>query len=142
MTETTNDPNVMKTLVCLQRQQHELVPEEDQAHRKKLSSRFGFVFIEDKIIGPKNLRTTIISLLHKDHPAINKLTPAARNFWWPRMIEAIQKKCETCLTGKISGKNNKPNYPNTKTNSLPLLDSLNQEIQLHFIGQITENNLN
>ena len=121
MTETTNDPTLLKTLVCLERQQHELIPDEYQTHKRKLSSRFGLVFIEDKIIVPKNLRATVISLLHKDHPAINKMTLAARHFWWPRMTEAIQKKCETCLPCKMSGKNIKPNIPSTETNSLPPL---------------------
>ena len=48
MTETTNDPTLLKTLVCLERQQHELIPDENQTHKRKLSSRFGLVFIEDK----------------------------------------------------------------------------------------------
>ena len=52
MTETTNDPTLLKTLVSLERQQHELIPEEYQMHKRKLSSRFGLVFIEDKIIVP------------------------------------------------------------------------------------------
>ena len=116
MTETTNDPTLLKTLVRLERQQHELIPEEYQMHKRKLSSRFGLVFIEDKIIVPKNLRATIISLLHKGHPAINKMSLAARHFWWPRMTEAIQKKCETCLPCKMSGKNIKPNIPSTEIN--------------------------
>ena len=140
MTETTNDPTLLKTLVSLERQQHELIPEEYQMHKRKLSSRFGLVFIEDKIIVPKNLRATIISLLHKGHPAINKMSLAARHFWWPRMTEAIQKKCETCLPCKMSGKNIKPNIPSTEINSLPPLDNPNEEIQLDFIGPMTENN--
>ena len=81
MSETTNDPVLLKTLVCLERQQHDQIPDEYLPHKKKLSSRFGLVFIEDKIIVPKNLRTTIISSLHKGHPAINKTTTAARHFW-------------------------------------------------------------
>ena len=109
-------------------------------HKKKLSSRFGLVFIEDKIIVPKNLRTTIISLLHKWHPAINKMSLAARHFWWPRMMEAIQKKCETSIPCKTSGKSIKPNLQQTKKNSLPPLSNPNEEIQLDFIGPITENN--
>ena len=139
MTETTNDPTLLKTLICLERQQHELIPEGYQAHKKKLLSRFGLVFIEDKIIVPKNLRTTIISLLHKGHPAINKMNLAARHFWWPRMTEAIQN-CESCLPCKISGKNIKPNIPSTETNSLPPLKSPNEEILLGFVGPITEHN--
>ena len=140
MTETTNDPILLKTLVCLERQQHELIPEEYQMHRRKLSSRFGLVFIEDKIIVPKNLRATVISLLHKGHPAINKMTLAARHFWWPRMTKAIQKKCEACLPCKMSGKNIRPNVPSTEKNSLLPLNIPNEEIQLDFIGPITERN--
>ena len=34
MTETTNDPRLLKTLVCLERQQHELIPEEYLPTRK------------------------------------------------------------------------------------------------------------
>ena len=63
----------------------------------KLLSRFGRVFLEDKIEVPKNLRTTVISLLHKGHPAISKMILAARHFWWPKMTEAILKKCEACI---------------------------------------------
>ena len=140
MTETTNDPILLKTFVCLERQQHELIPEEYQTHRKKLSIRFGLVFIENKIFVPKNLRATVISLLHKGHPAINKMTLAARYFWWPRMTEAIQKKCESCLPCKMFGENIKPNFRNTVKISLPPLNNPNEEIQLDFIGPITERN--
>ena len=101
MNETTNDPTLLKTLVCLERQQHDQIPDEYLPHKKKLLSRFGLVFIEDKIIVPKNLRTTIISLLHKGHPAINKMTAAARRFLWPKMTEAIQKKCESCILQNV-----------------------------------------
>ena len=33
MTETTNDPNLPNTLACLERQQHEIIPDEYQIHR-------------------------------------------------------------------------------------------------------------
>ena len=68
------------------------------------------------------------------------MTLAARHFWWPRMTEAIQKKCESCLLCKMSGKNIKPNIPSTETISLPPLNNPNEEIQMDFIGPITENN--
>ena len=65
---------------------------------------------------------------------------AARHFWWPKMMEAIQKKCETCIACKMSGKSFKPKLPQTEKNSLPRLSNPNEEIQLDFIGPITENN--
>ena len=140
MTETTNYPNLLKTLVFLERQQHDNIPEEYSIYKKKLSSRYGLVFHEDKIIVPKNLRTTIISLSHKGHPAINKMSMEARHFWWPRITEAIQNKCDNCVPCKMAGKSIKPNIPSTKKNQLPLLNKPNEEIQLDFIGTITVKN--
>ena len=97
MTETTNDSSLLKTLVCLERQQHDYMPDEYSLYWKKLSKRFGQVFYEDRIIVPKNLRTTVISLLHKGHPVINIMSMAAIHFWGPRITEAIQKKCKSCV---------------------------------------------
>ena len=140
MTETTNDPSLLKTLVCLERQQHDNIPEEYSIYKKKLSSRHGLVFYEDKNIVPKNLTTTNISLLHKGHPAIIKMSMAARHFWWPRITEAIQKKCDNCVPCKMAGKSIKPNIPSTEKNQLPPLNKPNEEIQLDFIGPITKRN--
>ena len=139
MNETTNDPNLLKTLVCLERQQHEMITDQYQLHRRKLSSRFGLVFMEDRIIVPKNLRTTVISLLHKGHPAIKKMTLAARHFWLPKMSDAIQKKCEACIPCKMSGESIKPYIPSTEENNLTPVNSPNKEIQLDFIGPIKDN---
>ena len=62
------------------------------------------------------------------------------NFWWPKLTEAIQRKCNNCIPCKLSGKNIKPNIPKSKQNSLPPLSAPNEEIQLDFIGPITEQN--
>ena len=97
-------------------------------------------FYEDNIIVLENLRTTVNSLLHKGHPAINQMSMAARHFWWPWITEAIQKQCDNCVPCKKSGKNVKPNIPNTAKNQLPPLSKPNEEIQLDFIGPITEKN--
>ena len=95
-----HDPSLLKTLVCLERQQHDNMPEEYIMYKKKLSTRYGLVFFEDRIIVPENLRNTIISLLHKGHPAINKMSMAARHFWWPKLMEAIQKSATAAYRAK------------------------------------------
>ena len=64
---------------------------------------------------------------------------AARPFWWPKMTDAIQKMCETCIPCKMSGKSINPNIPRTEKKSLPPVNSPNEEIQLDFIGPITDN---
>ena len=76
-TETTNDEELLKTLVCLERRTLEQVPDDYKPNHKQLSTRFGVVFYDDRIIIPKSLRTTIIMLLHKGHAAIKKMTTAA-----------------------------------------------------------------
>ena len=140
MTETTNDPTLQKSLVPLESQQQDNVPEEYLPSRKKLSTRYGLVFYEGRIIVPKNLITAVISLLHKSHPAINKMSMAARHFWWPEITEAIQKNCDGCIPCKRSGTNVKPNLHNTEKNQLPALCKPNEEIQLVFTGSVTEKN--
>ena len=39
ITETTENPSLLKSLVCLERQQHENIPDEYSLYRKKLSTR-------------------------------------------------------------------------------------------------------
>ena len=134
--ETTDDEKLLKTLVCLERRTLEQIPREYKAYQRQLSTRFGVVFYDDRIIIPKSLRTTIIMLLHKGHAAINKMTAAAKPFWWPRLIRDIQQKCDECIPCKMAGKNIKPQLPMTEINYLPPAEKANQEIQLDFIGPI------
>ena len=134
--ETTNDEKLLKTLVCLERRNFEQIPEDYRQNKNNLSTRFGIVFYDDKIIIPKPLRQSVIMLLHKGHPAINKMNHAARLFWWPKLTKDIQSKCNECITCKMSSKSIKPQLPMTEINYLPPAEKPNQEIQLDFIGPI------
>ena len=127
----------MKTLVCLERRTFEQIPEECRQYKNNLSTRFGIVFYDDKITIPKPLRQTVIMLLHKGHhPAINKMNPAARLFWWPNLTKDIQSKCNECIPCKKSGKSIKPLLPMAEIKYLPPAEKPNQKIQLDFIGPI------
>ena len=131
--EITNDEKLLKTLVCLEIRSYEQIPEEYKEHYKNISTRFGFVFHNDKIVIPKPLKTTVILLSHKGHPAIRKMTYAARPFWWPKLNKGIQRKCNECIPCKMSGKSMKPQIPMTEINCLPLVEKANEKIQLDFI---------
>ena len=100
--ETTNDEKLFKTLVCLERRSYEQIPDEYKEHHKNMSTRFGVVFYNDKIVIPKPLRKTFNLLLHKGHPAINKMTHAAKPFWLPKLNKDIQTKCNECIHCKMS----------------------------------------
>ena len=140
MNETTNDPKLLKTLVCLKRQQYDNIPFEYSLYKKKLSTRYRLEFFEEKINVPSNLRTTVISLLQKGHPAINKMTLSAKHVRWPKLTEAIKGKYDNCIPCNLSGKNFKPNKSKSKQNSLPPLSAPNEGIKLDFIGPITDQN--
>ena len=134
--ETTNDEKLLKTLVCIERKTIEQIPEEFKGYTKHLSTRFGVVFYDDKLIIPQALRRTIITLRHKRHPAINKMSAAAKPFWWPKLTKEIQNKCDQCIRWKMAGKSIKSQIPMSETNYLPPTDKPNDEIQLDFIDAI------
>ena len=134
--ETTNDEKLLKTLVCIERKTLEQMPEEYKEYKNHLSTRFGVVLYDDKIIIPQALRRTIITLLHKGHPAINKISAAAKPFWWPKLTKEIQNKCDECIPCKMAGKSIKPQIPMSEINYLLPADKPNQVIQLDFIGPI------
>ena len=74
--------------------------------------------------------------LHKGHAAFNKMTTAAKPFWWPRMTREIQRKCDECIPCKMAGMNIKQQSLMTANIYLPPVERTNQEIQLDFIEPI------
>ena len=53
-TETINDEKLLKTLVCLKSRTLEQLHDENKPYQKQLSTRFGVVFYEDRIITSKD----------------------------------------------------------------------------------------
>ena len=78
--ETTNDEKLLKTLVWLEIQTPQQVPNEYKEHHKHLSTRFGIVFYDDKKEIPRALQRTVILLPYKRRSAINKMSAAAKPF--------------------------------------------------------------
>ena len=87
---------------------------------------------------PPSHRTSILTLLHKGRPAINKMSNSLSAFLWPRVVKAIQQKFENCNPCRMSDENIKPNLPKTEINHLPPLSNPNVEIRLAFIGPISD----
>ena len=50
--ETANDEKLLNTLVCIERKTFEQIPEKYKEYKNHLSTRFGIVFYDDKIINP------------------------------------------------------------------------------------------
>ena len=67
---TINYDNLIKIIVCVERQKYEQTAEEHQDYKTNISTRFRVVFEDDKIINPKAKRKTTIMILNKSQPVV------------------------------------------------------------------------
>ncbi|XP_064475582.1 uncharacterized protein K02A2.6-like [Ornithodoros turicata] len=70
--------------------------------RHELSHEQGCLTWGQRVIVPDTLRQPVLSLLHEEHPGIERMKMLARSFvWWPLMdkdIESTVRKCNVCQT--------------------------------------------
>ena len=89
-------------------------PIQNNTNEQGTSTNFVVRFYDAKIIVPRNSRNTVITLLHRSHPSINKLSHAAKPIWWPKMSNEIQQKLDDCIPCKMTGKDIKFQLPMTE----------------------------
>ena len=70
--------------------------------RNEYSIQNGLVYKGLRIVPPREMQSEILSLLHSNHPGINRMIRTARQyFWWPKIdqhINAFVQRCATCQT--------------------------------------------
>ena len=59
-----------------------------------LSSRFGLLFYNDRIVIPENMRTTVKAMLHHGHTSAAKMEQLSVAFWCPGIQREIQEKAD------------------------------------------------
>ena len=134
--ETARDIKILNTIAAIEKQHLESIFYPYRPHRLHLSTRFGLLFYNDKIVIPENMRSTIIAMLHQGHISTAKMDQLAEAFWWPGIHREIQEKAETCPSCRAAGKNIITQIPSTEKNKLEISTGPNQEIQLDFAGPI------
>ena len=134
--ETARDIKILNTIAAIEQQQLESIFYPYRPHRLHLSTRFGLLFYNDRIVIPENMRSTIIAMLHHGHVSKNKMEQLAEAFWWPGLNRDVHEKAETCPSCRAAGKNIITQIPSTEKNNLEILTEPNQEIQLDFAGPI------
>ena len=133
---TARDVKILSAIAGLENDQREDIFYQYRPHRSHLTTRFGLLFYNDKIVIPEAMRTTIIAMLHQGHPSAAKMDQSAAAFWWPRIYQEIREKAENCPSCRASGKNLVTQLPSTEKQKLEFLSESNQEIQLDFAGPI------
>ena len=134
--ETARDVKNLNTRAAIEKQQLESIFYPYRPHRLHLSTRFGLLLYNDKLVIPESMRSTIIAMLQQRHTSIAKMDQLAEASWWPGMHREIQEKAETCPSRRAAGKINITQIPSTEKINLEILTEPNQEIQLHFAGPI------
>ena len=134
--ETARDEKILNAIAAIEKDQLENIFYPYHPHRDHLTTRFGLLFYNDKIVVPEAMRTTIIAMLHHGHPSTAKMDQSAEAFWWPGLHREIREKSENCPSLRASGENLKTQLPSTEKNNLDILSQPNQEIQLDFAGPI------
>ena len=135
--ETATDVKILSSITGLEKNQAEQIfyPYRPQNHH--VTTRFGLLFYNDKIVIPEAMRTTVTAMLHQEHPSAAKMDQSAAAFWWPGLYREIREKAENCPSCSSSGKNLTTQLPSTeKKIKLEILSEPNQEIQLDFAGPI------
>ena len=136
--DTVRDVKILNAITAIERIQIEEVFYPYRPHRYRLTTRFGLLFYNDKIVIPEAMRTTIIAMLHQGHPSATKRDQSSTAFWWPGLYREIREKAENCPSCRASGKNLTSQLPSTEKNNLEILSEPNQEIQLDFAGPIKQ----
>ena len=94
--ETARDIKILNAIAALENQQPDSIFYPYRPHRSHLSTRFGLVFYNDRIVIPENMRTTVIAMLHHGHTSAGKMEKLAEAFWWLGMNREIHEKAESC----------------------------------------------
>ena len=112
--ETAKDVKILSAITALERNQIEEVFYPYRPHRHHLTTRFGLLLSNDKIVIPEAMRSTITAMLHQGHPSATKLDQSAAAFWWHGLYRELREKAENCPSCRASGKNLTTQLPSTE----------------------------
>ena len=112
--ETARETKILNAVTAVEKNQIEEIFYPYRPHRHHLTTRFGLLFYNDKIVIPEAMRSTIIAMLHQGHPSATKMDQSSAAFWWPGLYREIKEKAENCPSCRSSGKNLTTQLPSTK----------------------------
>ena len=92
--ETARDMKILNAIAAIEKRQLNKIFYPYRPHIIHLTTRFGLLFYNDKIVIPETMRTAIIAMLHQGHPSATKMDQSAETFWWPGMYHEIREKAE------------------------------------------------
>ena len=92
------------------------------------------LYMDERLVIPKNLRTIIIHSLHYGHPGRDSMMATVSNVWWPRLHREVVSLARTCKQCQQTGKNIKPLLRKNPVGNLPKCTEVRQELAIDFAG--------
>ena len=139
--ETSRDREMIATMIGLEKGDENSIPDTYFRQYKQLSTRWGIIFLDDRIIIPSGMRDNILNALPFGHPGETKMLQDAKIFWWPGMADDIKTRQRECISCRNAGKNLKTQLPLTDKSKI-ITNEPGEELQLDFTGELISNKLN
>ena len=112
--ETARDMKILNAIAAIEKEHLEDIFYPYRPHRSHLTTKFRLLFYNDKIVIPETMRTTIIVMLHQEHPSTTKMDKSAEAFSWPGMYREVREKAENWPSCRSAGKSLKTQVPSTE----------------------------
>ena len=93
-----------------------------------------YLYMDERLVIPKALKTIIIRSLHYGHPGRDAMLAVVSNVWWPRLHREVIGIARACPQCQQAGKNIKPLMRQKEIGKLPRATEHNQEIAIDFAG--------
>ena len=90
--ETRKDALLHKLIKAVERKDFDNIEVEYYVIRNQLSTRYGLLLNNDRIVIPKSMQFTILQSLHTGHIGYTKMMTEAKCFWWREMEFEIEEK--------------------------------------------------
>ena len=129
-----HDP-VLQTVISLLKEFNEKklkkLPKVWQQRFKEFSlDENDFIYVDEKLVIPEELRKPIFRSLHWGHPGSDAMLQAVAEIWWPRIHRDVVLLAQSCNQCQQAGKNLKTIIPQSKFGKLPAAENHNDEIAL------------
>ena len=103
--------------------------------RHRLSVRDNILLYDDRVVIPKQLRATLMDVLHLTHPGQRGTLEAANYVWYPYLHRDIVSTALNCKNCREKRKNLKKISGKKHYTTLDAVVEPNEDIQLDFAGR-------
>ena len=93
-----------------------------------------FIYIDERLVIPEELRRPIFRSLHWGHPGRDTMLLTVADIWWPRIHREIVLLAQSCSRCQKAGKTLKTIQKQSEYGKLPAAETHNDEIAIDFAG--------